>query len=100
MSEWEKLYHQKKEIVERMRQLNPDQKEIHRLYQIAWRKKHLDTLKEKRREYEKRPDVKEKIKAYRNAYNKSNPEKIIKQRITTYKNFLEKHGYKVIEAED
>ena len=65
--------------------------------------------REYKREYYKRPEIAEKRRQYRslpvnkakrNAYNKEHPEIVIKQRIRTYKNFLEKHGYKVIGMED
>ena len=58
--------------------------------------KEKEYQKKYHREYNQRPEVKEK----RNAYNKANPEKVIQQRIRTYKNFLEKHGYQVIGLED
>lgn len=40
----------------------------------------------------------ERTKQYRRAYYKANPEKIRKQRINSYTNFLNRNGYVVVPA--
>ena len=88
--EYQKKYH-------REYNKRPEVKERNREYHREYNKKPevREKFNEYRREYCKRPDV----KAKRNAYNKANPEKVIQQRIRTYINFLEKHGYQVIGLE-
>ena len=73
-------------------------KKYRREYHREWYKKPevREKIREYNLEYNQRPDIKER----RNAYNKAHPEIVIRHRITTYKNFLEKHGFKVIKMED
>jgi len=65
-------------------------KEAKRIYDLAYKKKHKERLKQQNKEYYSRPEIKAKQKAYNKKYRQENKEKLRQQKKEWYENNKER----------